>query len=100
MGERGLTLGHGGSLWGFLSRHQGQEVARGCGLPAPGGAHPLTISTESGSRRPGRDRLLQVAPVFCGEEGADRGSRGVSAQWVRPPGFAHCAGVSGPGTEG
>lgn len=45
-------------------------------------------------------RLLQVAPVFCGEEGADRGSQGVSAQWVRPPGFAHCAGVSGPGTEG
>lgn len=41
-----------------------------------------------------------VAPVFCGEEGADMGSGRVCAQWVQPPGFAHCAGVSRPGTEG
>lgn len=76
MGERGLTPGHGGSSWGFLSRHQGQEVARGCGLPAPGGAHPITISTESGSRRPGQTDYFKWPLCFVGRRERTEGAKG------------------------
>lgn len=38
MGERDLTPGRGGSLWGSPSRHQGQGVVRGCGTCTEGPA--------------------------------------------------------------
>lgn len=66
---------HGELLVGLSLRHQGREVAEGCGLPAPGGAHP-SPSPQVREQRSGRPGQTTSSGLFVGRRGADRGARG------------------------